>query len=1311
MTEKLKQVLRESCKSEDAFDRVLKTYEEETQLVKSKLSLEQEMYHSIFDSAIVGIGLMDSNFQIRSINPAFEIMLEYSESEILRKSPAFFTHPDDWKEQANYLEKLFNGEISKFSLPKRYITKSGIEKWVRIHVSTFLTDQNEKCFISVSRKITEEKLIEDQLKESELKYRQLVESITEFILISKPDTTITFSNKALQSALGVSASDLLGKRWKDFAQPDDIIDIENKIKELTPSNPFFKTENRDLRGNGKFGWTQWVNLGVFDQNDMLLEIRSVGRDINDFKEAQLKLIESETKLNAIQNSTTDSLILISKDHKVLSINKKASTDTEAIFGEKIKEGYDFRKLLPFFKPEVTDIYYASFNNALQGEVVDFEYAIDLGPFKNWYHWTYFPVYDTHEELIGVCFRTIDISERKQIGLTLEKQQTLLRETASLAKVGSWEFDLKTEEINWSEETFNIYERPLFLGNPSYQDFRTLHTPEHISKLEELISSSIKHLRPYTFESTIYCKSGAIKTIRALGKPIIENGKAVKLVGYIQDITELKRQESESLSLQFELANILENTSEAYLKLNKNREFVYVNQNFEKMIRVDAATIIGHCIWDVFPEAVKTNFYHFYERTIEEKTHFKFQEFYTPLNMWFEVSSYPSKDGGLTAFFREITNEKEREKALIENQDFLQSIYYGINTPIFVYDVEGYKQFRFAGLNPAFEFGYGVKAYEMNGKLLSDLSSIQFGDLNRMINLLQQCVETGSEVSFEETIYRDGEPRYFITRINPLRDNGGDIYRLIGSSIDITERKLAEEKLLQNEAMLSETEHIAKIGSWSFDVASERIKWSKEVFSIFDRDEAAGEPSFDETNLYFNKEDQKVHRKTVQDSIKHAEPYEVTLKISTSKCEKWILIVGKVEVDETHHVKRLYGTVQDVTQSVESKHERDLIYQQLLQSQKMESVGVLASGVAHEFNNILMGILGNAELLIKDFEQDPRKKKRITTIIDNSHRASTIIRQMLGFARQGKAESTVFNLVGSLQSIIDILEPSLDKRIKVLFSPPASLHQAFGDKGQIEQAILNIAVNAVDALTEKLSDKIDNGEIRFELSTSVIPPKFAIPNKIPTLQEFIHLRISDNGVGIPEEIREKIFEPFFTTKDVGKGTGLGLAMVYGIIKNHNGFIFVESELGAGTSFHIFLPSDLNQKTETIPVSNFKDRITVKRCILVVDDEPMIRHYLSESLTNVGFKVETAENGKVACQAVEQSPTKYDLILIDRNMPELNGEESILRIREVTTHPKIIMMTGYLENNRFEDLEKLGVTSIVQKPFTIEKIMDFIASSLK
>jgi PAS domain S-box-containing protein len=396
------------------------------------------------------------------------------------------------------------------------------------------------------------------------------------------------------------------------------------------------------------------------------------------------------------------------------------------------------------------------------------------------------------------------------------------------------------------------------------------------------------------------------------------------------------------------------------------------------------------------------------------------------------------------------------------------------------------------------------------------------------------------------------------------------------------------------------------------------------------------------------------------------------------------------LDEQGQVMGTMGIARDIT-------EHRKIEEQLLQAQKMESIGNLAGGIAHDFNNLLGGILGYASFAKKKMSlQDPLYHS-LNSIERSATQAAELTKQLLGFARRGKYQVKPINCNDLIQDLTQFLRRTIDKRINLEVDLDPHMHLIDGDETQLQQSLINICLNARDAMPAGGTLKIVTGNRTLSKD---------INEKQGGWKEgkYVKITLSDTGIGMTQEIRSQIFEPFFTTKEPGRGTGLGLSMVYGIIQNHGGYIEVKSEPGHGTSFELLLPAAVELILEEI--SPFPPgRIIPKgsETILIVDDEELIRQLGADILEDVGYKILLAAGGEEAIQIYQENRKEIALVILDMVMPGLGGKETILKLKEIDSKIKVLLSSGYSTNEGVGEILKEGVGGFIQKPYRDEELI--------
>jgi PAS domain S-box-containing protein len=389
---------------------------------------------------------------------------------------------------------------------------------------------------------------------------------------------------------------------------------------------------------------------------------------------------------------------------------------------------------------------------------------------------------------------------------------------------------------------------------------------------------------------------------------------------------------------------------------------------------------------------------------------------------------------------------------------------------------------------------------------------------------------------------------------------------------------------------------------------------------------------------------------------------------------------------------------------------ELKEQQLRQSQKMETVGTLAGGLAHDFNNVLGGIIGTISL----FKYKVSKNKQITeneiekyftTIEESANRASDMVQHLLSLTRKQELSFAPTDLNTIIKSTVKICKNTFDKSVEIVARYTDGPAITNADSTQIEQSLLNLCINAGHAMTLMRKDGEKFGgtlHINVEsVKTDKYTFKFKLNPEYLEGEEYWRISVEDTGVGMNEKTMTKIFDPFFTTKSEGKGTGLGLAMVYNILKQHKGFIDVYSQEGIGTSFHLYLPiyhDQLSVKTEQVQ----EEILSGEGLILIVDDEEIMRQTAKSILEECGYNVILAENGEEGVKLYESRSTEIKAIVLDMVMPKMSGKQAYIEFSKINKNVKVLLASGFKQDGRVESILELGVNGFIQKPYSLIKL---------
>ncbi len=412
---------------------------------------------------------------------------------------------------------------------------------------------------------------------------------------------------------------------------------------------------------------------------------------------------------------------------------------------------------------------------------------------------------------------------------------------------------------------------------------------------------------------------------------------------------------------------------------------------------------------------------------------------------------------------------------------------------------------------------------------------------------------------------------------------------------------------------------------------------------------------------------------------------------------------KLRVDWNYRVDS-YGELTGLVAVLTDISEKRKLEEQLHQKQKLEAIGQLAGGIAHDFNNQLAGILGYADLLSGKLGENKKLVRYCSHIISSAERAGHLTNQLLAFARKGKYLTVGTDIHKLLDETVSILKRSIDKNIIIVKEFKSDSPFTLGDPGQLQNAFLNIALNARDAMPE-------GGQIHIRTEDSFLDSADG-KSMQHTLSSGKYLKIilTDSGKGIPKNVMDKIFEPFFTTKPQGKGTGMGLAAVYGTVKNHGGGVHIKSFPEEGTSVTIYLPAHSESASKPLRGNKEVYEKSASGTVLVVDDEHIVRDTAYEMLSTIGYKVLLAKDGESGIKVFEENRDSIDLVLLDMVMPNKGGRETFMEIQKINPNVKVLLSSGYSIDGEAQSILNLGVTGFIQKPYTTASLASRIKEAL-
>jgi PAS domain S-box-containing protein len=749
---------------------------------------------------------------------------------------------------------------------------------------------------------------------------------------------------------------------------------------------------------------------------------------------------------------------------------------------------------------------------------------------------------------------------------------------------------------------------------------------------------------------------------------------------------------------------------------KDREgrYLLTNSANSALFGVEVADMIGRTVFDIPGLNAHAETYHADdlavlrsgEAVLNREEPFQRRDGSTG---WFLTSKYPLRDAsgtiiGLVGIARDISLRRDAERKLTEERNFLQTLIDTIPDLIFFKDCAG----RHLHVNAADRATFGISTEQALGKTIRewpippDLAALYERDD-------QQVLATGQPIfNKEEPFQRPGGERgVFLTTKAPIRDASGTIIGLVGIARDITQMRRDQQELeCARQRLLDHVENspLAVI-EWQPDFRVER--WSGRAEEIF------GWQAHEVIGRHFNEwafvhpDDAAPVAAIVARLTDGRDRRNISRNRNLTKAGEVRHCVWHNSVlrDTGERIVSILSLVEDVTERVAARAEREAIERRLRETQKLESLGVLAGGIAHDFNNLLTGVLGHASLAASELPPGAPARESLEQIELAATRAAGLCKQMLAYSGRGHFVVRALDLNAVIRETTGLLHLSISKQATLTLELAPALPALMADPAQLQQVVMNLVINASEALGDS------PGRIRVTTSLRRVTAAELAAARAGAERpagEYLCLEVADTGSGMAPEVAARIFDPFYTTKFTGRG--LGLAAVLGIVRGHHGALLVETAPGRGTTMRVLFPPAEGQAAETSTPVEAPDDWRGSGTVLVIDDEETVRRTSTRILEILGFTVRTAVDGADGLAQFRATPGEFALVLLDLTMPQLGGREVLQAIHALRPAQRVVLMSGYRAEEAAQRFAATGPEVFLEKPFRLAELRAAVRAAL-
>ncbi len=1099
--------------------------------------------------------------------------------------------------------------------------------------------------------ITAQRNAEAAALASEKQYRDIVETAHEGIWMLDAERRTTYVNPRTAEMLGYAPDEMMGRAHWEFMAPEDRAAAIQKTRQRA-GDVVQREELRYLRKDGTPIWAIVTSNVIEEPLTGRTAVLGMVTDITDRKRAEEAAAASEARFRDFAEIASDWMWETDRDHRLTLISgDTVSIDNEPI-GRTRWELAGAGPADPQWRDHVADLEarrpFRDFEFTVKGRSGRTHHLVSSGR----------PMFDARGAFIGYRGTTTDRTQQREAEAAAAASERRFRQIVETAQEGIWvlDSDWHTSYINPRMATMLGYAPEEIIARPHWAFLADAADRERAARVRNIRSEAGVQQREWRYRR----KDGSTIWTLVTSSPIVaDDGSLAGILGMLVDITDRKAAEQALARAKADGDAILANTSDGVAIFDNEWRYTYMNEPGERISGLRAADIVGVNYFEKFGIGENNVLLEGYSQAKRDGCPVAFSAYSNFHNKWLELRALPHADG-VTVFFRDVTGERQRHLALAESERNLraalennQSILASISDGFVALD----NNWRFTFVNPAAERIWNLNAADLLGKTLLDSLHVDRNNAFH-VNYLESK-RSGDPVAF--AAYSELFGKWIEVRGYP--HPGG--FTLFFD--DVSEERRQHRALLQSQKRLEAAREM-----------NERLfETSLDLICVTD-----GAGTFVEVNpgtsQQFGYAKEELIGRNAGDfidgeglvatrSAMRAARLSQSLHTFENKCRRkdgsWVPVNWSVAWSERE--RKFFMIGRDMSEQV-AQQER------LNRSQRLEAIGQLTGGIAHDFNNLLTVIMGNSDALARGLADRESLRRRAELSLEAARRAAELTAQLLSFARRQTLAPKTVEANRLVRDIHELVRRTLGAQIEIAFVPGENLWPCKVDSTQLESALLNLALNARDAMP-------GGGRLTIATSNRTIAADGANRAGELAAGDYVAIEVADTGAGMSPDVLARVFEPFFTTKDVGKGSGLGLAMVYGFVKQSGGGVAIESAPGRGTKVTLYLPRARDEAAAAAaPQASAGTPLPRGReTILVVEDDPAVRDLVTDQLTTLGYRVLVAGNGSTA-RNILYGGEAVDLLFTDVMMPGgISGTQLAAEAEQRLPALKILFTTGYSE----------------------------------